>query len=37
VNVRCLTPQPEELVVKPFDGRNWEVHAHTLAHLSREA
>lgn len=37
VNVRCLTPQPKELVVEPFDGRNWEAHAHRLAHLSRQA
>ncbi|HYE36467.1 GFA family protein [Methylocaldum sp.] len=37
VNVRCLTPQPKELVIEPFDGRNWESHAHELAHLSREA
>lgn len=24
VNVRCLSPQPLEVVVKPFDGRKWE-------------
>lgn len=35
VNVRCLEPQPREVVIAPFDGRNWEQHAHTLAHLSR--
>jgi hypothetical protein len=35
VNARCLDPLPA-LVVLPFDGRNWEQHAHTLAHKSRE-
>ena len=35
VNVRCLEPQPGDVVIAPFDGRNWEQHAHTLAHLSR--
>jgi len=36
VNVRCLSPLPTKLILKPFDGQNWELHAHTLAHLSRE-
>ena len=36
VNVRCLEPQPRDVVIAPFDGRNWERHAHTLEHLSRE-
>ncbi len=36
VNVRCLEPQPVQLTVEPFDGRNWELHAHELAHLSKE-
>jgi hypothetical protein len=36
VNVRCLEPPPRELIVRPFDGRNWEQHAGELAHLSRE-
>lgn len=36
VNVRCLEPQPARLTVTPFDGRNWEQHAHTVAHLSKE-
>ncbi len=35
VNVRCLETRPQELVVKPFDGRNWEKNAVGLAHLSR--
>ena len=36
VNVRCLEPEPLELAVEPFDGRNWELNAHKLAHLSHE-
>lgn len=36
VNVRCLDTQPAELVIEPFDGRNWELHAHKLAHYSQE-
>jgi hypothetical protein len=36
VNVRCLEPQPIDLVVEPFDGRNWELHAQMLTHLSKE-
>ena len=37
VNVSCLEPSPREIVIEKFDGQNWEQHAHTLAHLSREA
>jgi hypothetical protein len=36
VNVRCLSPRPRSLIIRPFDGANWERHAHELAHLSRE-
>jgi len=36
VNVRCLEPQPQKITVETFDGKNWEEHAHTLAHLSEE-
>jgi hypothetical protein len=36
VNVRCLEPQPRELTVEPFDGRNWEHHGAELAHYSKE-
>lgn len=36
VNVRCLDPQPEKLIIEGFDGKNWEQHAHKLAHLSEE-
>ncbi|MCU0234759.1 MAG: GFA family protein [Thermoanaerobaculales bacterium] len=35
VNVRCLDPATIASVrVRAFDGRNWEAHAHELAHLS---
>jgi hypothetical protein len=36
VNVRCFDEIPAQLVVEDFDGRNWEQHAHRLAHLSAE-
>jgi len=36
VNVRCLRPEPAEISVAGFDGRNWERHAADLAHLSKE-
>jgi hypothetical protein len=36
VNVRCLDPQPKDITIEPFDGRNWEQHGGKLAHLSRE-
>lgn len=35
INVRCLEPQPSVLKIVPFDGQNWEKHAHELAHLSK--
>lgn len=35
VNVRCLDPATiASVTVRSFDGRNWELHAHELAHLS---
>ncbi len=34
VNVRCLEPHPSNMIVTRFDGRDWEQHAHTLAHKS---
>ncbi len=37
VNVRCLDPQPEHVVIEPFDGQNWEQHADSLKHLSEES
>lgn len=36
VNVRCLTPEPKDIVIEQFDGKNWEKHAHKLTHLSEE-
>ena len=36
INVRCLDPQPKKVNIEPFDGKNWEQHAHKLAHLSKE-
>lgn len=36
VNVRCLEPPPARIRIEPFDGRNWERHAHEVAHLSKE-
>lgn len=36
VNLRCLTPQPKELVIEPFDGDDWDAHGASLAHLSKE-
>ena len=36
VNVRCLEPQPKELIIEYFDGKNWERNAQSLAHLSKE-
>jgi hypothetical protein len=37
INVRCLDPGTIEAVrVAHFDGRNWELHAEELAHLSIE-
>ncbi|MFM1896472.1 MAG: hypothetical protein RLZZ385_1546 [Pseudomonadota bacterium] len=37
VNVRCLDPQPEKIIIEAFDGRNWEANAGRLAEKSREA
>ncbi|WP_226668846.1 GFA family protein [Microbulbifer aggregans] len=36
VNVHCLDDQPVSVTVSEFDGQNWEQHAHTLVHKSRE-
>lgn len=36
VNVRCLEPQPQELVIEPFDGLNWERNVQTLAYPTNE-
>lgn len=36
VNLRCLDPATIAAVdYEDFDGRHWEQHGHTLAHLSQ--
>ncbi|NVK22057.1 MAG: GFA family protein [Kangiellaceae bacterium] len=35
VNVRCLNVDLANVVIEPFDGRNWEQNAETLRHLSK--
>ncbi|MGA0600642.1 GFA family protein [Caulobacter sp. KR2-114] len=38
VNARCLDDTAGlTLEIEAFDGRNWELHADTLAHLSKES
>ena len=37
VNVNCLDTQPASVAITDFDGRDWERHAHKLAHKSRPA
>jgi hypothetical protein len=32
VNVHCLEPTPTHLLRQTFDGKNWELHVHTLRH-----
>jgi len=36
INVRCLDRPPPELVIEPFDGRDWEASAPAIAGLSRD-
>ena len=36
VNVRCLDTQPKKVTIKAFDGENWEQHAQSLSHLSKD-
>lgn len=36
INARCLEPLPRSMRVEPFDGRDWEAHAHALEHLSKD-
>jgi hypothetical protein len=36
INVNCLDSVPSEVQITEFDGRNWEQHAHRLAHKSRD-
>ena len=37
INVRCLDTKPSKIHVVKFDGQEWEKHAHTLAHKSKDA
>ena len=38
VNARCLDHAEDlDIRIEPFDGRNWEAHGASLAHLSRDA
>ncbi len=38
VNARCLDDAESlDIRIEPFDGRNWEANAASLAHLSHEA
>ena len=36
INVNCLDTQPASVNITNFDGRNWEQHAHKVAHKSQE-
>lgn len=36
VNLNCLDTKPNSVKIVEFDGQNWEVGAHKLAHKSRE-
>ena len=36
INLKCLDQWPERVDIVEFDGQNWEQHAQTLAHKSRE-
>ena len=36
VNVRCLDRPPAELVIEPFDGRDWEASAPAITGLSKD-
>lgn len=36
INLRCLDKQPSQVNIEPFDGKNWEQHAHKLKHLSED-
>ncbi|MDJ0708077.1 MAG: GFA family protein [Leptolyngbyaceae cyanobacterium MO_188.B28] len=36
VNVNCLDTEPKSVNITEFDGKNWEIHAHKVAHKSKE-
>ncbi len=35
INVNCLDTVPVKVNITPFDGQNWEQHAHKVAHKSQ--
>lgn len=35
INVNCIDDELEHLHIVDFDGKNWEEHAHKLAHKSK--
>lgn len=35
INVNCLDTRPEAVNITEFDGKNWELHAHKVAHKSK--
>lgn len=37
VNVHCLDTQPQVVNITEFDGQNWELNAHQVAHKSKES
>lgn len=36
VNINCLETKPASVKITPFDGQNWENHAHKIAHKSKD-
>jgi len=36
INVNCLDTRPASVNITNFDGKNWEQHAHKVAHKSQE-
>lgn len=36
VNVHCLDTEPKSVTITEFDGRNWELNAHKVAHKSTQ-
>lgn len=36
INVNCLDTKPKSVNITNFDGKNWEKHAHEVAHKSKE-
>ena len=37
INVHCLDTEAQSINITHFDGKNWEKHAHKLAHKSQDA